>query len=97
MGQRLLQRRLAQISARVRELSEELRIVEDQLSHLVDEADEKSLRALVAETPTAQFEYREVKRHTDVMQRRRDDLVVEISESSQRIDELLDRIKESQS
>ncbi len=97
MGQRLLQRRLAQISARVRELSEELRIVEDQLSHLVDEADEKSLRALVAETQAAQFEYREVKRHTDVMQRRRDDLVVEISESSRRIDELLDRIKESQS
>ena len=55
MGRRMLQRRMAAVSARIREVREELRIVDDQLSHLVDDADEKSLRALVSETPAAEL------------------------------------------
>ena len=51
----MLQRRMAAVSARIREVREELRIVDDQLSHLVDDADEKSLRALVSETPAAEL------------------------------------------
>lgn len=82
------------MSARVRELHEELRVVDDQLSHLIGEVDELSLRALVAETPVAEFEYREAKRHADAMQRHRDNLRAELGDTERRINELLDRVKE---
>jgi len=95
MGQRLLHRRLAQVSARMREVQEELRVVEDQLEHLVDDADEKSLRALVAETPHAQFEQHEARKHADAMTRHRDDLRIALAELGMKLDDLLDRLKEN--
>jgi vacuolar-type H+-ATPase subunit D/Vma8 len=94
MGHRLLKRRLEQTASRMRELEAELRVVEDQLDHLLDDSNDKSLRALVAETPGAEFEYRDAKRHSDVMQKRRDSLITELSQLESRINELLDRMKE---
>lgn len=93
----MIQRRLAQASARVREIRAELRVVEDQLSHMADEAAELSLRALVSETPAAEFEYRDAKRHADVMEKRRDDLRAELAAMESRINDLLDRMKEPSS
>ena len=90
----MLQRRLAGVSARIREIQEELRIVDDQLSHLVDDADEKSLRALVAETPAAEFEHREARRHCEAMQRHRASLMSSLADLNAKMDELLDRMKE---
>jgi hypothetical protein len=94
MGQRLLHRRLAQVSARIRELRAELLVVADQLSHVTDDANDKSLRALVAETPTAQFEYREAQRHADVMKRHHDQITAELTGLDIKLNELLDRMKE---
>jgi predicted nucleic acid-binding Zn-ribbon protein len=93
MGQRLLQRRLTQTSSRLRELRDELRVVDDQMSHLVDEADELSLRALVSETPAAEYEYRQARKHADVIERRHRELVREIQELEQKMNDLLDRMK----
>ena len=95
MGQRLLQRKIAQASKRLRELQDELRVVQDQKIQLVDEADELSLRALVSETPAAEFEYREAKKHADALVRHHDSVVAEIAELEQRINDLLDRMKEA--
>ena len=95
MGQRLLHRRLSQASSRLKELSEELRVVEDQLSHLADEADDLSLRALVSETPAANFEYRDARKHADAMKRHRDDIVREMADLEVRINDYLDRMKEA--
>ena len=95
MGQRLLHRKLAQSSSRLRELQEELRVVKDQLSQLVDETDELSLRALVSETPAAEFEYREAKKHSDAITRHHDKVVAEIADLETRINDLLDRMKGS--
>jgi predicted nucleic acid-binding Zn-ribbon protein len=95
MGQRFLQRRLTQASFRIRELRDELRVVEDQLSHMTDEADDLSLRAMVSETPGASYEYREAKKHADAMSRHRDGLVAEISGLENKINEYLDRMKDS--
>jgi len=99
MGQRLLQRKLAQASGRLRELREELRVVEDQKIQLqkiqlVGLVDELSLRALVAETPAAEFEYREAKKHADALVRHHAQVSREIAEIEQRINDLLDRMKE---
>lgn len=93
MGQRLLQRRLASTSSRIRELEIELRVVEDQKAQLVDDADDLSLRALVSETPGAEFEYRQAKKHADVLVKRHSDIKNEIAELRQRLDQLLDRMK----
>ena len=94
MGQRLLHRRLAQVSFRIRELRAELLVVSDQLSHVTDDANDKSLRALVAETPSAQFEYRDAQKHADVMKRHHDQIVTELTDLDRRMNELLDRMKE---
>ena len=94
MGARLLQRKLGQLSSRMREINEELRVVEDQLSHMVDEADDLALRAMVSETPAAEFDHREARRHSDAMTRHRDSLRAELVETERRINELLDRMKE---
>ena len=94
MAQRFLQRRLSQASNRIRELREELRIVQDQLSYLTDEADDLSLRAMVSETPTASFEYREAKKNAEAMVKHRDGLVAEIAVLEQKINDYLDRMKD---
>ena len=95
MAHRLLHRRLAQASSRLKELRTELVVVEDQMSHVVDEADDKAMRALVSETPSADFEYRDAKRHADAMKRNHQKIVSEIADLERKINELLDRMKES--
>ena len=95
MAQRLLHRRLAQAASRLQELRTELVIIEDQMSHVVDDADDKAMRALVSETPSADFEYRDAKRHADAMKRNHQKIVAEISELERKINDLLDRMKES--
>ena len=95
MGQRQVQRRLAQVSSRLKETEEELRIVGDQLESLVSDADEKSMRALVSETPAAEFEYREARKHADAMQRHHAGLVAARDEMLRTLDSLLDKMKET--
>ena len=97
MGQRLLQRRLAQTAARLKELRLELLVVSDQMSHMVGNANDLSLRALVSETPSAEFEYRESKKHADVIVHHHGQLVDEIADLERRMNDLLDRMKEHSS
>jgi uncharacterized coiled-coil DUF342 family protein len=78
----------------MKELRTELRVVEDQMAQLVDDADELSLRALVSETPAAEHEYREAKKHADTIQRHHANVVREIAELEAKINDLLDRMKE---
>ncbi len=92
MGRRLVERRLAQVSARVRALREELRMVDEQLRHLTDEADELGLRALVSETPAAGLEHRQARSHADAMARHREHVLATIAELERSQDQLLDRL-----
>jgi hypothetical protein len=55
------------------------------------------LRALVSETPSAEFEYRESKKHADVIVRHHGQLVAEIADLEGRMNDLLDRMKEHSS
>lgn len=92
MGQRLIERRLRETGDRLRRLREELRVVEEQLAHLADDADDKGLRALVSETPGADFEYRDARRHVEAMRAHRDGVVENIRELETRQDHLLERL-----
>jgi hypothetical protein len=92
LGQRMIERRLRETGVRLRRLREELQIVDEQLRHLADEADDKGLRALVSETPGADSEYREARRHADAMRSHREQVLASIAELEARQDSLLDRL-----
>jgi chromosome segregation ATPase len=88
----LLERRLDELTSRLRALREELRVADEQLAVLVEEADDTRLRALVSETPLAEREHEEAQRHADAMARHRSDLVAQLADLEHSQDELLDRL-----
>jgi uncharacterized protein (DUF3084 family) len=92
MPRPLVERRLDDVVARLRELREELGVADEQFAALADEADDARLRALVSETPMAGREHDEARRHADAMARHRADLAAQIAELERRQDELLDRL-----
>ncbi len=95
MGKRLIERRLRETGVRLRRLREELSIVDEQLSHLDDEADDKALRSLVSETSGAGIEYREAQLHADAMRKHRLQVQNSILELEARQDQLLDQMNRS--
>ncbi|MGH9016011.1 MAG: hypothetical protein ACRDZ1_19025 [Acidimicrobiia bacterium] len=92
MPQSILQRRLVDVSERLKRLRAELSVTEEQLTFLEGEADDARLRALVAETPLGDVEARDARRHADALARHRDGLVRSIGELVREQDALLDRM-----
>jgi len=88
----LLERRLKQISVRLRGLREELGVIDEQLAQLADEAGDMGIRSLVAETPGAAYEYHHAQAHADAMAKHRAHVVASIAELESRQDQLLDRM-----
>jgi predicted nucleic acid-binding Zn-ribbon protein len=88
----LVERRLAEVSARLRKLRGELHVADEQLLHLAEQADEARLRALVSETPVAERDHRDASRHAEAMQRFRAELQQNIDELETAQDDLLDRL-----
>lgn len=97
MSRARLERRLAEISHRLRDLRRELLVADEQLSHLADEADDARLRSLVSETPLAGREHREAQRHADKMLRHRAEVSGEIESLERSLDEALDRLAATRS
>ncbi len=91
----MLERRLTDVAHRLKQLGEDLRIADEQLRHLAEEADEARLRAIVSETPLAQRDHRDAQRHADAMSRHRQELATEIARLERTQDELLDRLLET--
>ena len=92
MSQSILQRRLVDVSERLKRLRTELAVTNEQVVFLEDEADEARLRALVAETPLGDVEARDARRHADALARHRDTLAGSIPELEREQDALLDRM-----
>lgn len=92
MSRSLVERKLTQVSERLKELRAELVITDEQLAFLVDAAEDARLRALVSETPLAGREHVEARRHADAMARHRADVAASIAELQQKQDDLLDRL-----
>ena len=90
MSKRSVERRLRKAGARLRGLRDELAVIDEQLAHLVDDAETKSVQALVAENPAAAIEYREARGHCEAMAEHRRRVVVEIGALEARQDQLLD-------
>ena len=92
MSRALLERRLVELSDRLRQLRQELAVADEQLLALADQAEEARLRALVSETPLAEQELREAQRHADAMGRHRAEVDAGIRQLEQAQDDLLDRM-----
>jgi chromosome segregation ATPase len=92
MGRRMIERKLRQISARLRETRSELALVDEQLEQFTDDESDAALRALVSETPFADAEHREAAGHAEAMRKHRAHLLATIDELDRRQDELLDQL-----
>jgi hypothetical protein len=88
----LTERQLASTSKRIRALREELRVLNEQRSQFVDDADDMAIRALVSDDRNDGREAIDSRRHADAMTRRRADIVAEIAALEVRQDELLDKL-----
>jgi hypothetical protein len=92
MSRALLERRLVELSERLREARRELAIADEQLAHFAESADDARMRSLVSETPLAEQEHREAARHADAMTRHQAAVVATIEQLERSQDELLDRL-----
>jgi len=92
MTRTLLQRRLIDVSDRLKRLRADLAVAEEQCAFFESEAEEARLRALVSETPLAEAEAHEVRRHADAQLRHRETLRRAITELEREQDALLDRM-----
>jgi hypothetical protein len=92
MARSILERRLVDASDRLKRLRAELSVTQEQLLFLEDEAEDARLRSLMAETPLADAEARDARRHADALSRHRDALVLSIAELTREQDALLDRM-----
>jgi hypothetical protein len=92
MTRSLLERRLIDVSDRLKRLRAELAVADEQCAVLAAEAEDAHLRWLVSETPLAQAEAHEMRRHSDAQSRQRDALRRSIEELERDQDALLDRM-----
>jgi hypothetical protein len=92
MARWLLERRISEVSERLKRLRAELAVVDEQLAFFADAADEARLRALVSETPLADREHHDAQKHADAMAQSRADVVLAIQALERSQDELLDRL-----
>jgi hypothetical protein len=91
VGRRAIERRLRKVASDLRSKREELRVIDEQLPYLRDEADDQALRALVAEGPVGS-EPREARAHAEVMVIHRARLASSIAALEARQDQLLDEL-----
>jgi hypothetical protein len=92
MPRTLLQRRLIDVSDRLKRLRAELAVSDEQCAHFEAEAEDARLRSLVSETPMADAEARETRRHADAQERQRDTLRRAVAELEAEQNALLDRM-----
>lgn len=85
----LVERRLREVHSRLLRAREELAVLDEQLAVVSEEAEDLRLRSLVSETPLAEHDYTEVRRHADAMTRARAAMHAAVEELERRRDELL--------
>jgi hypothetical protein len=92
MSRSLIERRLTEVSVRLKRARQDLAVMDEQATVMTEAADDARLRALVSETPIANKEYQQAQRHADAMERSRAALLTTIAELRKNQDELLDRL-----
>lgn len=92
MSRSILQRRLVDVTERLKRVRAELAVAVEQQQFLDEQSEEARLRALMSETPLAEAEAREARRHAEAMTRHRQTLESTLAELAGEQDALLDRM-----
>ncbi|MGH1505302.1 MAG: hypothetical protein ACRBI6_17255 [Acidimicrobiales bacterium] len=92
-----IERKLRSVSSEMRKATDELRVLDEQLAHFADSADDARLRSMVSETPLAAQEYREAAKTVAALRRDRDHWTQRLDELETRQNELLDQLLEASS
>jgi uncharacterized coiled-coil DUF342 family protein len=92
MSRWLVERRLSDVSARLKRLRADLQVIDEQMLFFADAADETRMRALVSETPLADREHHDAQKHADAMARERANVIASVAELEKAQDELLDKL-----
>jgi hypothetical protein len=92
MTRSIIQRRLVDVSERIKRQRAALAVVEEQLAFFQEQADDARMRALVSETPLGDVDAREAQRHVDAQAAQRDALLRSIAGLVGEQDSLLDRM-----
>ncbi|HEX2173388.1 MAG TPA: hypothetical protein VHL09_13200 [Dehalococcoidia bacterium] len=87
-----IRRHLSDVGARLARARDELRIVDEQIVFQSGVVDDAETRAVVAETPLADREYRMARDDLGRLQRQRDRIAAELAELRAEQDRLLDRL-----
>ncbi len=75
-----MQRRLIEVHQRLVQARQELAQIEEQLDVFVDTAEDARIRSLVSETPLANKEWSEARRHAEAWTRSRDDQLARVAD-----------------
>lgn len=89
MNRSAVERSLRDVHARLVKARQDLAVVEEQLMHVADAAEDARIRALVSETPGTAHESSDAQRHAEAFARARAALVELIADLERRQDELL--------
>lgn len=91
----LVERRLFDVSSRLTRARQELLVADEELRALAEAADEARVRSLVSETPLANREHDEARRHADAIARSRAAVAATVSDLERTMDRLLDQLASS--
>lgn len=92
MSRASIERKLTDLSLELQKLAGELTVIDEQLQHFVDAADDARLRSLVSETPLAASEHREAAKTVSAMRRDREATLKRIAKLENKQDALLDQL-----
>lgn len=87
-----IQKSLAELGDRVHKARDELRIIEEQVLFQADVVEDAKTRAVVAETPLAEREYREARDDLSRLHKEAGRIRQEIADLQKEQDRLLDRM-----
>ena len=91
-----IEKKLTSVSGEMRKLRDDLRVIDEQLLQVSDEAEDSRLRALVSETPLAAAEHRDAAKAVGALRRDREAMVRRLEKLEVRQDELLDQLTKAQ-
>ena len=92
MEQEDVRRRLTEVHELLVKARQELGIADEQLAVFDETADDARIRSLVSETPIANHEWTEARRHADAYRRGRDLTQARVAELERAQDELLAKL-----
>jgi len=92
MKREQVETRLLEVHARLVRARQELAVAEEQLDVFLETAEETRIRSLVSETPLADRDWQDARRHAEAMARARDTARARVTELEGAEDELLGKL-----